>query len=350
MTKSYIPSLRGRSGPSERRSTTRYGVVGAENVHSGTYGVTLKPNASRAVRMGIRFKLVRQPSLGPRLPSPLGDSHPQAPAISALAWENPNPQVHHQRIRWLQDLRAMPADLLPLPLPSSAIELVRRQASAHDWKWSTTARHMATLQAALLHLPMYTNVSEAVNLMESAEWRQAIAAARRFEKESIAQPPDPVTATQIQRALRLLRGDPEPQACLHLMWVCAARVGDILKARVNALAWGTPVNDELQRFTLTIREGKRARFRGPYSIPSVLPRARAAQLQTIMSRRSPNERIFMDHLRIRTAMRTAIQQQVNPQATLASVRKGATHIRAAKRAQSAAWDSCGDAGTLSNHE
>eukprot|EP00796_Vickermania_ingenoplastis_P001890 gene1890-biopygen1567 len=218
----------------------------------------------------------------------------------------------------------MPADLLPLPLPSSAIELVRRQASAHDWKWSTTARHMATLQAALLHLPMYTNVSEAVNLMESAEWRQAIAAARRFEKESIAQPPDPVTATQIQRALRLLRGDPEPQACLHLMWVCAARVGDILKARVNALAWGTPVNDELQRFTLTIREGKRARFRGPYSIPSVLPRARAAQLQTIMSRRSPNERIFMDHLRIRTAMRTAIQQQVNPQATLASVRKGAT--------------------------
>lgn len=52
------------------------------------------------------------------------------PHISHIAWKAVTEETRILHRRWLQELRAMPADLLVRPLAAATIELIRRMAKA----------------------------------------------------------------------------------------------------------------------------------------------------------------------------------------------------------------------------
>jgi hypothetical protein len=79
------------------------------------------------------------------------------PRVPQVAWTAMAPQVLEQHRTWLQNFKAVPADLLGLLLHTAAVEFVRRMDCARHWKWSTVLRHYAAIQATLLQLPLYTN-------------------------------------------------------------------------------------------------------------------------------------------------------------------------------------------------
>eukprot|EP00796_Vickermania_ingenoplastis_P012665 gene12665-biopygen9305 len=252
----------------------------------------------------------------------------QPPHVSAAAWAGMSPEVRRQHIGWLLDIRAMPADLLSMPLHSAILEFVRRLACARHWKWSTITRHLSTIQAALLQLPLYTNQKTPIDLRLFPEWLQALTGTRRFERQSIPQPPAPLTRSEYDVAYRLLRENPTAQVFLAIMWACAARPGDIDQLRARDVHIGESLSPGTVRFQLTIRRGKGARFRGPYVIPSVLSRQDASLLQGLLSRlATPDSRLFTDPTGVRIAVRRAIQS-ANSAAALPSLRKGAARALA----------------------
>ncbi|KAK7199243.1 Phage integrase family [Novymonas esmeraldas] len=255
--------------------------------------------------------------------------HPgKPPQVAQVAWTAMSPQVREQHRTWLQHLAAMPADLLSLPLHKAAVELVRRMACARQWKWSTIARHYATIQAALLQLPLYTNQTTPIDLAAEPEWRYATAGARRFERETIPDPPAPLTVAEYGQVHRRLSDSPEAQVYAALMWACAARAGDIGHLMVRDIHFGSPIPPDSVRLQLTIRRGKGARFRGPYPIPTVLTRQDASALQGLMGQRAAQGRLFPNEPPLRTRVAAAVKA-VNSSAALPSFRKGAARHLAA---------------------
>lgn len=240
-----------------------------------------------------------------------------------------NPQVRVQHRQWLENLRAMPADLLTLPLHTAAIELIRCMGAARHWKWSTMARHYASVQAALLQLPLYTNQTVAIDLAKEPEWRQAISGARRFERETERDPPDPLTLEEYNEVHASLRDYPAAQALLVMMWACAARPGDVTQLLVKDIHFAEEIPPDSIRMQVTIRRGKGACFRGPYTIPTVLSGRDAILVRSVMAERPEAGRLFPDDIPLRTRVREAIKA-VNSAAALPSLRKGATRRLAAQ--------------------
>ncbi|KAK7199136.1 Phage integrase family [Novymonas esmeraldas] len=112
------------------------------------------------------------------------------------------------------------------------------------------------------------------------------------------------------------------------MWACAARTGDIGHLLVRDVHLGEAIPPAAVRLQLTIRRGKGARFRGPYPIPTVLPREEASILQGFLGQRAPNSHLFPEEAPLRTRVVAAIKA-VNSSAALPSLRKGAARHLAA---------------------
>lgn len=244
------------------------------------------------------------------------------PHVSQLAWAAITPQMRGLHRKWLREIRAMPADLLNRNLPQAALELVRRQASARGWKWSTTAKVISAISAALLNLPLYTNQTEGVDVMKCPEWRAASQAAHRFERESVPNPPPEVTLEQYQSARKVL-GTKFPVARLFMgmMWCFAARAGDITSLQGRDINFSRPLENGTVPVSLTIRRGKAAKMRGPYPVASVLLLEDASLLKKLITEVGPYARIFCS-TQLREQVRGALHQ-LSPEAALPSLRKGA---------------------------
>lgn len=239
------------------------------------------------------------------------------PHVSAIAWAAITPDVRRAHLRWLRELRSMPADLLHRPLAQAAIELVRRMAAARSWRWSTIARALSNIRGALLALPLYSNESTGTDLSKSPEWRAASITSRRRNNETPPCPPPPINKEQYLAARRILRPDTQHETFLLLMWSFAARAADIggLNAEDVVIAEGG-------RIAATVRRGKGAKFRGPYPVAAVATMEDAALLARHMATRRPHERLFFGLPEIRSAVAKALQKAL-PGAGLPSVRKGA---------------------------
>ncbi|RNF02939.1 uncharacterized protein Tco025E_08323 [Trypanosoma conorhini] len=259
------------------------------------------------------------------------------PHVSQMAWSALTPAARTLHLRWLQDLRAMPARLLGMNLASAAIELVREMAVKRRWKWATVAKSLAAISGALRDLPLYSNQTRGIELMRYPEWRAAMKAAQRFERESTASPPAPVTVTEFVRARsELLRRHPMAALFLTLMWRFAARAGDISSLLCADVATTAPdANpDERNLFevSLAMRRGKGARFRrSSYTVASTLRRTDVSLLRQLIGYRRPSQRLFNRSLanECRDAIRAALRRQ-NRNTALPSVRKGAVRFLAAK--------------------
>lgn len=78
--------------------------------------------------------------------------------------------------------------------------------------------------------------------------------------------------------------------------------------------------------TITMRRGKGARFRGPYSVPSILNRLHASMLtKRLSAANSMTNKLFPNSLEIRETIRSTLHT-INPRLALPSVRKGAVQF------------------------
>ncbi|KAK7199015.1 Phage integrase family [Novymonas esmeraldas] len=217
-------------------------------------------------------------------------------------------------------------------------------ATARKWKWSTTAKALASVSGALAQLPLYTDQREPILLSKHVEWVKAMAAAQGFERESVPEPPSPVTQAQKDGAQHhlLQRRDPEASLFLEMMWAFAARAGDIRSLQCRDVRFTTeepllPPTTTSQTgerhwpshygVVLTMRRGKGARFRGPYAVPSTLPLTHAVELARLLRERGRRQRVFARPTEISDLVRAALRQE-NATAALPSVRKGALRCMA----------------------
>ncbi|KPA85309.1 TATE DNA Transposon [Leptomonas pyrrhocoris] len=269
--------------------------------------------------------------------------HPgKPPHISQMAWSAVSEGTRAVHRRWLYELRALPADLLSRRnLAAAVVEFVRRIAVTRQWKWSTTAKALASVSGALQQLPLYTNQREPIHLNRYPEWQKTVAAAQRFDRESVAAPPSPITQEQKDAAQRnsLRQRDQEASLFLEMMWAFAARAGDLRTLQCRDVRFtgeepppfvdgGVTIWPDRYGVVLTMRRGKGARFRGPYSVPSTLPRESALILAHLLRSRRPTQHLFARPTEITDTIRTALRRE-NPLAALPSVRKGALRCMAA---------------------
>lgn len=253
------------------------------------------------------------------------------PHVSAQAWAAITPAVRAAHIHWLRELRSMPADLLDRGLASAAIEMVRRLAVTRKWTWSTVDKNLSHIAGALRDLPLYTTEPHQVLLTDDPEWVAATKATRRLLRESDVTPAVPATADQIRDARRTLRTQfPRADLFLQLMWLSAARSGDIttLQCRdVSMSAAPTPAGEHT--VTLAMRRGKGARFRGPYEVTVQLGKAESALLWSLLQNRPRRGKVFDPGDEIPKRVRAALRE-LNPDAAMASVRRGAVQHLAAR--------------------
>jgi hypothetical protein len=81
--------------------------------------------------------------------------HPSTVSYAAMAWGALSEATRKKHLKWIQEIRSMPADLLHLPTPTAILEMLRRMAFAKRWRWRSIARTMAEAQTALLNLSLY---------------------------------------------------------------------------------------------------------------------------------------------------------------------------------------------------
>lgn len=249
--------------------------------------------------------------------------------VSQLSWSAVTPTIRQQHIRWLRELKTMPSDLLQLDLATAAIALVNRMHRTRRWKWSTHAKALSNIRAALLNLPLYTNARTGVDLAKYPQWSAAVTATHRYERETPAHPPPPIDRLQYQLTRQSLSQDPIPALYLGMMWSFAARAGDIGQLKARDIHFTPPADssDPTVRVSLTVRRGKGARFRGPYTLASHLLRADASVLQQLMEHRRENQLLFSPLGPVKDKVRAALRLH-NSEAALPSVRKGATRCLA----------------------
>eukprot|EP00796_Vickermania_ingenoplastis_P010632 gene10632-biopygen7592 len=67
-----------------------------------------------------------------------------------------------------------------------------------------------------------------------------------------------------------------------MLWMFAARPADISRLRVRSITFSAPDENGNIPTQITIREGKGAKFRGPYPVASILLPQQATVLQHLM--------------------------------------------------------------------
>eukprot|EP00796_Vickermania_ingenoplastis_P011276 gene11276-biopygen7754 len=107
-----------------------------------------------------------------------------------------------------------------------------------------------------------------------------------------------------------------------MLWMFAARPADITRLRVRSIAFSEPDANRNIPTQITIREGKGAKFRGPYPVASVLLPQQATVLQHLMQDKLGSQLIFKNAAEVREQTLRVVHK-VCPDATLQSLRKGA---------------------------
>jgi integrase len=245
------------------------------------------------------------------------------PHVSKLAWEACSPDVRKQHIKWLREIRSMPADLLPpVPIAQAVLELIRRMAIVRRWRWSTIERAMASARSALAHITLYTNVATPIDLDRDPEWRAAKKGALKFKNETPPNPPPPLNITEYEKARAELQHLPKARLLLSMLWAFAARAGDITGLVPEDIIIGKETPAGLTKIALTVRRGKGATFRGPYPLASMIRRVDAQELRQWMAQTPANTRVFSETTSLKNAVRAALKK-CNSAASLPSIRKGA---------------------------
>ena len=173
----------------------------------------------------------------------------------------------------------------PLPLVLEAF--LRRRSKIRNWKPQSLHRNAASLHGAFANLPMYTNAPTPLHLGQTPMWKLVMSQLKG--QANMAQPSGLAAATveDINLAISSCH-DLRTQAALILQWYLGARVGDILRLRVENVYL-----DSNNALTVRIDQGKVMTKRQPYTVHSYLPPEHANFLRTyvrqLMNTVSPDQ-------------------------------------------------------------
>jgi integrase len=131
---------------------------------------------------------------------------------------------------------------------------------------------------------------------------------------------------EITKAVELAPDLPVKVA-LILTWLCAGRVGDVLKLTRADVTLG-PTWETTGELSVLFKIGKGARFSQPYLVPTVCPPAWRLALQQFLRPKQPATKLFPgDQARHATRVNAALRS-ANPTYTVRALRRGALQLMA----------------------
>jgi integrase len=254
-----------------------------------------------------------------------------------------HPQTVKYHFKYLQDLledfalnNAKEPRWSQTPLPQVIEAFLLHRAKLRNWKPQSLHRNAATMHGAFSNLPLYTNSPEGMNLGESPFWRLAMSRLKQDANKAQPRELPAVDVEDINLAISSC-GDLRTQVALVLQWYLGARVGDILRLRLENVVVHS--NNCLQ---VRIDNGKVMAKRTPYTVHSFLPPAHSELLKEYYRRmetltRDPKAPLFpttgpphplvvpwvLQQQRMRAALRMS-----NPTLNTRAIRRGALQTMA----------------------
>ena len=212
------------------------------------------------------------------------------------------------------------------PLDRAMLAWVRAHAKERDWKAGTMVRELGNLAGAFSNLPLYTNSPVSFSLNESAAFRDAMKAQQFRSNEERADKQPAAVLDEIRTAVRLAP-DVATKAALVLTWICAGRVGDVLKVKRKevALEHNFATTGDLK---VTFVRGKGARFSQPYAVPTTCPLEWLPLLRQYLSQFKPEDWLFPGGTKVYGPLTSVALRTANPTFTVRALRRGALQAMA----------------------
>jgi hypothetical protein len=230
----------------------------------------------------------------------------------------------------LRQLKAELAELQPrfraTQLSSVIVTMMRERATVRRWKAATLHREMANVAGALVDLPLYTNSPVGFQLQESAEFRDAMRSSQMRANEDQVGSQPACTFSEVRLAIKNAP-DVATKIALILTWICAGRVGDVLKvARPEiVLAPDFLTSGNLR---ITFCRGKGAKFAQPYTVPTLCPPVWRQLLVRYLQTLAPTNWLFPGGPPVFGPLASMALRTVNPEYTVRSIRRGALQTMA----------------------
>lgn len=199
------------------------------------------------------------------------------PAL-ALAGLAATTQKGHRRL--LRGLAAMPREYDEAPLVPALLSWTNALRREKRWRWSTTAHHLASLQGALKLAALYTMAPVGIAVSADPVWRMAMKAMARLTAGETPYQARPMTEASIQTVLQH-ETTVSPQEAIHLRalivvaWLTAQRPLCLMRANTRDVMWDAPT----RQLGVTVRRGKTAASRGPYTVWTTVPAPMTAAFQ-----------------------------------------------------------------------
>lgn len=237
--------------------------------------------------------------------------HKKPPHVHHLTWKQMSEGTRKGHIKWLEAIRAMPQPLLTAPLGTAIVELVTRTGSARRWAWGTTQKAFSDIAAALRALPLYTNEWRAIDVRSDPVFSAAYKRAQQNTRTAPQRAPIPLTKEVFTELVKEAMSA-EARCLLILSWYLAGRVGDVRQLDPEDVVFGDLKKDK-RELSATYRKGKTIGFRGPYTVPTLIPEDQA-KCVTALHKKLP----------LTTAVQAELAKLVKTKGLeLRSIRKGA---------------------------
>lgn len=223
-----------------------------------------------------------------------------------------------------QRILSQPA-LLNTPLARAIQHHVALQSTESEKGWVPASHHRALtlMDGALSKLGKYAlNFERGIRLSHVPEWHQALKSWDLLAKQK--QPTDlsAATPTDIDQALKLCN-DEEIRAAIMLLWLLAARKGDVLHLKSTSVSLRQ--DGRLQVF---IQEGKGVKARqGMYTVASHCPQQWCQELEAFLNARKDRKYLFRPSLLASNEINKVLQLW-DPTLSCRSLRRGAAQALA----------------------
>lgn len=248
---------------------------------------------------------------------------------------------HRKRLLDLQVFLNQNPDFIKRPLADGAIRFLLERAAkpprGNPWLPGSTFREATSLTGALSNLDLYSTSAHRVLLSLSSQWKAALAGWKLAAHQSKPINQCAATLIDMEEAIDTER-EPQVRALLMLLWLTAARPGDLLQLRVRDLEM-----EPNGRIQAMIRHGKAVKLRSVYTVKSSAEESPwREELSQFIARRTasadPDDLLFpgtndMPKKMLMPAMLAAVRRSradfIEPEYTLTAVRRGSLQCMAA---------------------
>jgi len=224
-------------------------------------------------------------------------------------------------------LIGMPPQFLDMQLPTAALSVMELQRQQRGWCPTTWHKVLATAMGALNRANLYTDSPVSLSVSGTAEWKDALRAAKKEANAFEASAPKAMSLEQVRRAVST--APPGIKQQLILAWITASRVGCILQIQMRDVELAPD-----GKLTVQFRRGKGAIMGGPYTVPSTCPQEWLVDLQQALTGKEKDEFLWpCPSAEARQEMGKALAQHlktVDPQLEQRSIRRGALQELASK--------------------